>query len=107
MVLAARLNYPQHQQQLLAQELSEQLQASGAGAEAAQLLVQYLQDIDGGVSALVVSKEWREALRVAYAADRSDLVDTVVVPSAAQVSFGVRSAVIWRSVLMLRDWWCT
>lgn len=85
MVLAARLGYSQQQQQLLARELSEQLQASGAGGDAAQLLVQYLQDIDGGVSALVTSKEWREALRVAYAADRSDLVDTIVVPSAAQV----------------------
>lgn len=85
MVLAARLNYTQQQQQLLARDLAEQLQSSGAAAAAAQLLLQYLADVDGGVSALVAAKEWREALRVSYAADRGDLVDTVVVPAAAQV----------------------
>lgn len=88
MVLAARLGYSLQQQQLLARELSEQLQASGSGGDAAQLLVAYLGDVDGGVSALVTAKEWREALRVAYAADRSDLVDTIVVPTAAQVGNG-------------------
>lgn len=89
MVLSARLNQPAAQQQALARELAEQLQASGSGAEAAQLLVQYLGDVDGAVAALVAAKEWREALRVAYAASRADLVDTTVVPGAAQVIWGV------------------
>ncbi|WIA32299.1 hypothetical protein OEZ86_003144 [Tetradesmus obliquus] len=86
MVLSARLQHSQQQQQALARELAEQLQASGSGADAAQLLVQYLEDVDGAVAALVAAKEWREALRVAYAGGRQDLVDTTVVPGAAQAS---------------------
>ncbi|KAF6250794.1 IKI3 family-domain-containing protein [Scenedesmus sp. NREL 46B-D3] len=86
MVLSARLQQSQQQQQALARELAEQLQASGSGADAAQLLAQYLGDVDGAVAALVAAKEWREALRVAYAAGRQDLVDTTVVPGAAQAA---------------------
>jgi hypothetical protein len=85
MVLSSRLQQSQQQQQALAKELAEQLQASGSGADAAQLLAQYLGDIDGAVAALVAAREWREGLRVAYAAGRQDLVDTTVVPGAAQV----------------------
>lgn len=85
MVLAARQGMPQPQQQLLARELAEQLAACGSAGDAAVLLVQYLGDVDGGVAALVAAKEWREALRVAYAAGRADLADTLVVPAAAQV----------------------
>jgi elongator complex protein 1 len=90
MVLSSRLQQSQQQQQALARELAEQLQASGSGADAAQLLAQYLGDVDGAVAALVAAREWREALRVAYAAGRQDLVDTTVVPGAAQVGFRVR-----------------
>jgi elongator complex protein 1 len=85
MVLTARLQQTPLQQQALARDLAEQLQASGSGADAAQLLAQYLGDVDGAVAALVAAKEWRESLRVAYAAGRQDLVDTTVVPGAAQV----------------------
>jgi hypothetical protein len=86
MVLSARLGHSTGQQQQLAHGLAEQLSSSGAAADAAVLLVQYLGDVDGGVAALVGAREWREALRVAYAAGRDDLADTVIIPTASQVS---------------------
>jgi hypothetical protein len=89
MVLAARLQHTPAQQQELARDLSEQLLSSGAGADAAVLLLQHLGDVDGAVAALIGAKEWREGLRVAYANGRHDLVDTDLVPAAAQVR-GVR-----------------
>lgn len=49
------------------------------------LLLQHLGDVDGAVAALIAAKEWREGLRVAYANGRADLVDTDLVPAAAQV----------------------
>lgn len=88
MVLAARLQHTPAQQQELARDLSEQLLASGAGGDAAVLLLQHLGDVDGAVAALITAKEWREGLRVAYAHGRPDLVDTDLVPAAAQVSGG-------------------
>ena len=94
MVLSARLQHSQQQQQALARELAEQLQACGSGADAAQLLVQLLGDVDGAVAALVAAKEWREALRVAYAGGRQDLVDTTVVPGAAQVGWKLNYIVL-------------
>jgi len=85
---APRLGHSSSQQQQLARDLAEQLAGSGAAADAALLLVQYLGDVDGGVAALVAAREWREAMRVGLAAERADLVDTVVVPAAAQVRSG-------------------
>jgi hypothetical protein len=43
-----------------------------------------------------------EALRVAYAAGRQDLVDTTVVPGAAQVGL---ESLDW--LVMLRWWYCS
>eukprot|EP00775_Hariotina_reticulata_P003629 gene3629-3891_t len=53
-------------------------------AAGAWRMAMYLGDLDGGVAALVAAREWREALRVAYAAGRDDLADTVIIPTAAQ-----------------------
>jgi hypothetical protein len=89
MVLSARLQHSPQQQQELASDLAEQLLASGAAADAAVLLLQHLGDVDGAVSALITAKEWREGLRVAYAHGRQDLVDTNLVPAAAQVSMEI------------------
>lgn len=47
---------------------------------------QYLGDVDGGVMALTQAKQWREALRVSYLHSRDDLVDTLVIPAAADSS---------------------
>jgi hypothetical protein len=85
MVLSSRLQHSPQQQQELARDLAEQLLASGAGADAAVLLAQHLGDVDGAVAALITAKEWREGLRLAYAHGRADLVDTDLVPAAAQV----------------------
>jgi len=53
MVLAGRLQWSVDRQQALAAELAEQLSIGGQGSEAAQLLVQYLKDIDGAVLHLI------------------------------------------------------
>ena len=50
----------------LAGELVEGLSSMGNLAGAAALAVQYLADLDNGVSLLTQAREWREALRVAY-----------------------------------------
>ena len=90
MVLSARLQHSPQQQQVLARELVDQLMASGAAADAAVLLLQHLGDVDGAVAALITAKEWREGARVAYGNGRADLVDTNLVPAAAQVWRGIR-----------------
>ena len=85
LVLASRLHYSPDAVHQLASDMVEPLQLGGAGADAAVLMVEVLGDVDGGVGALVGAKEWREALRVAGGRGRPDLVDTVVLPAAAQV----------------------
>ena len=50
----------------LAAELMEALSSMGNLAGAATVAVQYLADVDDGVSLLTQAREWREALRVAY-----------------------------------------
>lgn len=90
MSLAGRLGWPTKQQQQLAVDLVDTLSASGQGADAAQLLLGVLGDVDGGVAMLVGAKAWREGLRVSYQHGREDLVDTVVVPAAAQVRRWIR-----------------
>lgn len=50
----------------LAAELVDGLSSMGNLAGAATVAVQYLADLDNGVSLLTQAREWREALRVAY-----------------------------------------
>jgi elongator complex protein 1 len=93
MVTAARLGRSPQQQAELACELAEQLLASGSAGDAAVLLLQHAGDAEGAVAALAAGREWREALRVGYATGRADLVDTDVVPSAAQARVRARGRV--------------
>jgi hypothetical protein len=67
----------------------EALQATGQGAAAAAVTLQYLRDVDGAVAGLCGAREWREASRVAHHAGRADLVDTVVAPHAAGAAQGM------------------
>ena len=50
----------------LAAELVDGLSSMGNLAGAATVAVQYLADVDNGVSLLAQAREWREALRTAY-----------------------------------------
>ena len=63
---AGRMGWGEAQVKRLAAELVEGLASMGALAGAATVAVQYLQDLDNGVSLLTQAREWREALRVAY-----------------------------------------
>lgn len=58
----------------LAHELSEELNALGKPAEAAQLVIEYCKDVDNGVLYLVRAREWEEALRIGFMYGREDLI---------------------------------
>ena len=65
-MVAGRMGWDEAQVKKLAAELVEALSSMGAMAAAATVAVQYLADLDNGVSLLTQAREWREALRVAY-----------------------------------------
>lgn len=66
-----------------AQQLADGLAAMGRPGDAAAVTAAYLGDVDGAVALLAAAREWREALRVAYAHGRGDLVETHLAPAAA------------------------
>jgi elongator complex protein 1 len=73
LALAGRLGWSKERTQSAARELATTLGGSGQLAEAARVLREYVGDVDGAVQALAAAKEWREALRVAYAEGRCGL----------------------------------
>ncbi|KAI8469194.1 MAG: IKI3 family-domain-containing protein [Monoraphidium minutum] len=91
LALAGRAGWAKERQQQLARELAGALAGSGQGGDAARVMREYLGDADGAVAALVAAREWREALRAAYADGRPDLVDTCVAPGAAEAAAGLLS----------------
>ncbi|GLI58497.1 hypothetical protein VaNZ11_000228 [Volvox africanus] len=82
-VVAGQLEYDEAAVQSLAADVVEELVAGGQAADAAEVLLSYLGDVDNSVRTYTQAREWREAMRVSYAHGRSDLVETVVVPAAA------------------------
>lgn len=65
-VCAGRMGWQEGQVRRLAGDLVDSLSSMGNLAAAATVVVQYLADLDNGVSLLTQAREWREALRVAY-----------------------------------------
>lgn len=63
---AGRMGWQEGQVRRLAAELVDSLSSMGQLAPAATLALQYLADVDNGVSLLTQAREWQEALRVAY-----------------------------------------
>ncbi|GAX74696.1 hypothetical protein CEUSTIGMA_g2144.t1 [Chlamydomonas eustigma] len=90
-VLARRLDYSEPEMQKLAVQVSDELASSGQPAAGAQVLLQYLGDVDNAVSLFTQAREWREALHTAYQHQRVDLVETVVTPAAAAAASGLLS----------------
>ncbi|GIL52022.1 hypothetical protein Vafri_7984, partial [Volvox africanus] len=82
-VVAGQLEYDEAAVQSLAADVVEELVAGGQAADAAEVLLSYLGDVDNSVRTYTQAREWREAMRVSYAHGRSDLVETVVAPAAA------------------------
>ncbi|KAG2431603.1 hypothetical protein HYH02_013296 [Chlamydomonas schloesseri] len=82
--VAAQLGMAPDEVQALAADVAEELAASGQVADAAAVLLNYLGDVDNAVRTYATAREWREAVRVAHAHGRGDLVETVVAPAAAE-----------------------
>ncbi|GKU91909.1 hypothetical protein SLEP1_g5716 [Rubroshorea leprosula] len=61
----------------LAHELCEELQALGKPGEAAKIALEYCRDVNAGMSLLICSRDWDEALRVAFMHRREDLISEV------------------------------
>ena len=70
----------------LAATLADTLASSARYADAACVAERYLHDVDRAVEWLAAGGEWRDALRVAADAGRSDLVDTTVAPAVAEAA---------------------
>ncbi|WOL14885.1 hypothetical protein Cni_G23666 [Canna indica] len=62
---------------LLANELCEEIQALGKPAEAAKIALEYLKDVARAVDYLIMAREWKEALRIAYMQEEQDLVSSL------------------------------
>ncbi|KAK9808650.1 hypothetical protein WJX72_001296 [[Myrmecia] bisecta] len=84
--LAGRLGWEEVALRHKASEMVEGLAGMGRLADAAAVALDYLADVEAGVSLLTQAREWREALRVAYRAMRGDLVETVVAPAGAEAA---------------------
>ncbi|KAG2445393.1 hypothetical protein HXX76_000015 [Chlamydomonas incerta] len=82
--VAAQLGMPAEEVQALAADVAEELAGGGQAADAAAVLLHYLADVDNAVRTYAGAREWREAVRVAHAHSRPDLVETVVAPAAAE-----------------------
>lgn len=67
----------------LASDIAAELSTMHRPLEAAQVLLDYCDDAEGGVLLLCEGQAWREAVRQAHRAGRGDLVETVIVPAAA------------------------
>lgn len=63
MATAFSLQYDQERIASVAYDLSENFRSTTRHAEAAILLFDYCNDVEGGVSALLEGNEWREAIR--------------------------------------------
>lgn len=61
----------------LAHELCEELQALGKPGEAAKIAMEYIGDVNSGMSLLIGARDWEEALRVAFMHNRQDLITEV------------------------------
>ncbi|KAH7659336.1 Elongator complex protein 1 [Dioscorea alata] len=61
----------------MANDLCEEFQTIGKPSEAAKIALDYCADVDRGVGYFIMAREWDEALRVACAYGRDDLVSLV------------------------------
>ncbi|KAJ3384083.1 hypothetical protein HDU84_003206 [Entophlyctis sp. JEL0112] len=64
----------------LAYELAEQLTEKHEHLAAATVLVDYARDVLAGIRALIKGSFWEEAIRIAHANNRDDLVDSEITP---------------------------
>ena len=79
--LAHSLNFSHTACRELAQSFVAALrQQQGRAAEAAQLLLDYEEDVEEAVALLLQAEEWEEAVRVCWGKARGDLVAEVVQP---------------------------
>lgn len=82
MALAHQLKYRPEQLQQLAYDLANQLKSeSKTAVGAAQLLVDYCDDVDEAVVVLVSGEAWAEVLRLCYTKGREDLIETHLQPA--------------------------
>ncbi|KAK9849951.1 hypothetical protein WJX84_009719 [Apatococcus fuscideae] len=84
--LAGRLKWDEGRMHRMAEDMVAGLSSMGQSAEAAAVALQHLQDVDGAVSLLAQARQWRSALHTAYRHRRSDLLDTVIGPAAAEAA---------------------
>jgi hypothetical protein len=81
MSLAHQLKFDQHQLQQLAYDLANQLRSeSKTAVAAAQLLVDYCDDVDEAVVVLLSGEAWSETMRLCYSKGREDLLETNLQP---------------------------
>ena len=78
--------YDQRQLQQLARGLVADMLGAGERFEASQILLNVLKDVDAAVRVLSDASEWRECLQAVSTHARTDLIKTLVAPSAAMVA---------------------
>ena len=88
LALAGRLALPAAERRALAAELADALEPFDPAAAAA-VAERELGDVDRAASLLCAARKWRDALSVAYARGRGDLVETTVAPAAAEAASGI------------------
>ncbi len=84
MTIAGRLQLPEEEMARLVSDVGEELQAMGRPAEAARVALEYSQDVDTAVRALLEAREWMEAIRVSSLYDHNELLASLVEPAALE-----------------------
>ena len=83
--LALSLAHSLHLSHTACRELAQSFigalrQQQGRAAEAAQLILDYEEDVEEAVALLLQAEEWEEAVRICWTKGRGDLIDEVVKP---------------------------
>ena len=79
--LAHSLNFSQTACRELAHSFVAALrQQQGRASEAAQLILDYEEDVEEAIALLLQAEEWEEAVRICWTKARGDLIDEVVKP---------------------------
>eukprot|EP01027_Heterolobosea_sp_BB2_P015726 GEZU01022499.1.p1 GENE.GEZU01022499.1~~GEZU01022499.1.p1 ORF type:complete len:1152 (+),score=352.16 GEZU01022499.1:132-3587(+) len=79
--LAQQLGYSKSDERSLAYDVSNVLQKHNKTREAAQVLREYADDSEQAITLLTETHYWDEAIRMAYAAQRTDLIKTNIHPA--------------------------
>ncbi|XP_066585259.1 elongator complex protein 1 isoform X2 [Prorops nasuta] len=80
-IIARTLNLSSKELEALYKKLAEKLKNDRRYLEASDIFLNYLDDPEAAIASLCFGKYWKNAIRIAYFKNRSDLLETLIFPS--------------------------